>query len=65
MRAVGLPVPEGMAGPGCEGLRIRARLVGKAPSCFRPLVGADGARPQLPLAPDNPKKASSLVGATK
>lgn len=72
---MGLPVSEVMARPGCdlrgrqgwwgEWGRICAGLVGKVPSCFLPLAGADGSRPRLPLAPDNLNKASSLVGATK
>lgn len=71
----GLPVPEVMVGPGCDPMgregwqgergRTCAWLLGKAPSCFLPLVGADGARLRLPLAPDNPNKASSLVGAMR
>lgn len=40
-------------------------MVGKDPSCFLSLTGADGARLRLLWALDNPNKASGLVGATK
>ena len=67
-------MPEMIARPGCDlrgregwqGKRVKicAGLVGKAPSCFMPLTGTDGARLRLPF-PDDPNKAFSLVGAMK